>query len=190
MYSNFNHYKSSKMYEDSVNKEKELIKFYNSLCDEKKVMYRARPATRSEQLDDIDIVVDISGYLHYVSVKKQDKALQTGNLCFEEYNNGRESWFKTGKSTVYAFVVGDTVYQFSTAQLKDYIYRLDAGGKVIRKGLTKAVALTNINPNAEVINILVKLEDLKKNLMYSRAVWDKTESKYIRPPEYYSKPST
>lgn len=121
---------------------------------------KCKKSILQEEYDDIDMWVYSNDRPIGVSIKNQQITLKTGNVGFEEYNNGNPSWWLSGKAEWYDIKWGDEHHIFLKEDLKERIDFLEKNGKVVRKGLTKKQNLTNISPQ-EVVMVLVRLEDIE-----------------------------
>lgn len=164
MGSNFEHYKNSEEFQKARMVEEFLLRFYRNYG------YNVRSATDEEQVEDIDLWVGGKSF----SVKNQQAVLKTGRVCFEEYDKGKESWFRTGKADYYAICWGKWINIYDAKELKERVNLLDSQNKVIRRGLTNKQSHTNLF-NRHTRLILVKKEDvfplIKERIRYNIKTW-------------------
>lgn len=158
MKNNFSYYSKSQQFKEAKKIENLVALYFRKKgC----IVFKA---TKEDEFKDIDLYVDGEPY----SVKNQQAVLKTGNLVFEEYDNGKMSWFLVGKSKFYAICWGNEIRIFETAILKARLFALEAAGKIERKRLTAKQNETNLRPR-DTIFILVKKEDvldLTKEIIY------------------------
>lgn len=158
MKSNFSYYSKSQQFKEAKRIENLVALHFRR---KGRIVFKA---TREDEFKDIDLYVDGEPY----SVKNQQAVLKTGNLAFEEYDNGKMSWFLVGKSKFYAICWGSEIRIFETAFLKARVLALEAEGKTKRKKLTTKQNKTNLKLR-NTIFLLVKKEDvldLVKEIIY------------------------
>lgn len=151
---NYNNYSRSEEFQSAKVVELEFLRFMEENGK------KCKKSILQEEYDDIDMWVYSNDRPIGVSIKNQQITLKTGNVGFEEYNNGNPSWWLSGKAEWYDIKWGDEHHIFLKEDLKERIDFLEKNGKVVRKGLTKKQNLTNISPQ-EVVMVLVRLEDIE-----------------------------
>lgn len=147
--SNFKFYSKSKEFCEAKRIESLVaLHFRNKGC----IVFKA---TKEDEFKDIDLYVDGKSY----SVKNQQAVLKYGNVAFEEYDNGKASWFIMGKSDFYAICWGKEIRIFNSELLKKRVRSLEKEGKIKRRSIGAKQNKTNFKAR-NTFNIIVKKEDI------------------------------
>lgn len=138
--SNFNHYNVSEEYKRAKQAEYEVMEFF------KRKKYKVREATKKEQIEDIDVVIEKNNEEFKISVKNSQATCKTGNLFLEYKNNEKPSWWIDSKADFITFKVKDTHFFFDIEDLRTITEVLIFQGKIESKSLTNKQNYTNKTP--------------------------------------------